>query len=220
MLSPQVEWIDIDPVQWHNMWRLLYGPQRQPAYVYGVLEQGSPVALVHSRLGQLDLSLWPRDADSLRDVAVRLRERTHVDQAIVLERQAVRDLWDEQQRSWQPGDDLAAFVGRMRTLTARLLDERAACDPPGAQLSAYPQVQYAAMLDLLQRSVGSKGTFVLGVYEGDTLWFSLAGQVAAGQIVLLTTSLGLTDPGTAPVRQIREEAYRISRHRGSKDFAI
>jgi hypothetical protein len=208
MLSPQIEWIDVDPVQWHNMWRLLYGPQRQPVYLYGVLEQGSPVALVHSSQGQLDLSLWPRDADSLRDVAVLLRERTHVDQAIVLERQAVHDLWDVQQRAWQPGDDLAAFVDRMRTLTARLLDERAACDPPGAQLSAYPPVQYAALLDLLQQSVGASGTFVLGIYEGDALWFSLAGQMAEGQIVLLTTSLGLTDPGTVPVRQTREKAYR------------
>ncbi len=208
MLSPQVEWFDIDPVQWHNISSLLYGPQRRPTYLYGVLEQGSPVALVHSRQGQLDLSLWPRDAHSLQEVAVRLRERTQVDQAIILERQAVRDLWDQQQQAWEPGDDLAGFVARMRMLAAQMLDARAACEPTGAVLSDYRQVEYSAMFDLLRRGAGAAGTFVVGVYDGDMLWFSLAGQLADGEIVLLTTSLGLADPGSAPPRKTRIEAYR------------
>ena len=75
MISPDVQWVDIDAEQWQHLWELLFGPRRRPTYVYGILEHGAPVALVHSRDGQLDLARWPAGISQEDAAAARERHR-------------------------------------------------------------------------------------------------------------------------------------------------
>jgi hypothetical protein len=85
---------------------------------------------------------------------------------------------------------------RLGTMTADLLDGQAICDPPLSALTAYPSIRFDALFELLRRALGDVGHFVLAAFAGDAIWFSLAGTVAGGTVVTLTSSLGLMPPGT------------------------
>lgn len=207
MLSPDVQWVDIDPDQWNNLWTLLHDPRHRPTRLYGLLEGGVPIALIHACQGQIDLEQWPTDAATLKDAAARLRTRLGVDQVILIERDELRQLWESQQRAYQPTDDFASYAVRMGAMTAAVARARAICDPATDTLPDSP-VRYAALFDLLRRCVGTRGSFVLAAFSGDDLWFSLAGQLADRQIVAFTTSQGLAEPGVTLPRGDWRQAYR------------
>src|SRR5260370_26874058 len=84
---------------------------------------------------------------------------------------------------------------RLGALTASLLQEDAICDPQLSELASYPPVPYDALFDLLSRALGDHEHFVLAAFPGAAIWFSMAGSVARGKLVALTTTQGLFPPG-------------------------
>jgi hypothetical protein len=195
VLSHALQWIDIDSEQWGHVWDLLYGPARQPVRLYGLLDHGAPAALVHTRLGPLARAIWPDGAPSLPKTAAVLRERAGVEQVILVERRALAALWDRQQRAYRPDLDYEQYTVQLGAMTADLLREQAVCDPPMSALTAYPPIRYEALFDLLRCALGDEGHFLLAAFAGNEIWFSLAGSVAHGKVVTLTSTLGLFPPG-------------------------
>ena len=196
MLSEYVQWVDLDNKQWARLWSLLYGPERQPVRLYGLLDAGKPVALVHSRRGQLSLRHWP-GMGRLQDVAEHFYRALDVDQVILVERSAIKDLWDRQQRAYDLDDDYDDYALRLTAMTEAMVSEQAICVPDLLTLPARPPVRFGPLIDLIRHRVEESTSFLLMAFQNNTIWFSLAGRVQDGKIVTLTTSQGLTELGTA-----------------------
>jgi hypothetical protein len=195
VLSPSVTWVDIDDEQWSNLWQRLYGAEHRPHRLIAVLEQGRPLALLDSQDGQIGLEHWPTSDLSPLEAAAHLRAELNADQVILVEAAALAELWDEQQRFVERDDDYDDYVFAIRRSTWEALSERATCDPPTADLPGYGTIQYEALRDLLANAVGADGSFLVSVFDGDTLWWTLAGEVIGGSISKLTSSQGLFPPG-------------------------
>jgi len=194
MLSEHVQWVDLDNEQWARLWNLLYGPDRQPVRLYGLLDAGKPVALVHSRRGQLSLRHWP-GIGRLEDAAEHFYRAMDVDQVILVERSAIKDLWDRQQRAYNH-DDYDDYALRLTAMTEAMVSEQAICVPDRLSLPACPAVRFGPLIDLIRHRVEESTSFLLMAFRDNAIWFSLAGRVQDGKIVTLTTSQGLAEPGT------------------------
>lgn len=192
MLSPSVLWVDIDPVQWANLWKRLYAPDRRPQRLIGLLDHGRPLALLDGRFGQLPLDVWPNDATTLQQAAVSLRRESQVDQVILVERDVLVALWGEQQRTLDcqdsSYDDCLLY---MRRSTQEMLVTQAICDPPTVEESRFPAVPYEGIRSLIREHIGDEGAFVVAIFDHDELWWSLSGCVQEGVITKLTSSQGL-----------------------------
>lgn len=197
MLSPSVTWVDIDDEQWSNLWQRLYATERRPHRLIGVLEHGRPLALLDSQAGQIDLEHWPPADRSPPEAAAHLRAAFDADQVILVEATTLAELWDEQQRYVERDDDYDDYAFAIRRSTWQALIERATCDPPTPDLPGFASINYEALRDLLADAVDADGSFLVSVFDGDTPWWTLAGEVSEGSISKLTSSQGLFPPGFA-----------------------
>jgi hypothetical protein len=207
MLSEHVQWVDLDNEQWARLWNLLYGPDRQPVRLYGLLDAGKPVALMHARRGQLSLREWPR-MGGLQDVAEHFYRAMDVDQVILVERSAIKDLWDRQQRAYDRDEDYDDYALRLSAMTEAMVSEQAICVPDRLSLPARPPVRFGPLIDLIRHGVEESTSFLLMAFQDNAIWFSLAGRVQDGKIVTLTTSQGLTEPGRPPPEGEWRVVYR------------
>lgn len=209
MLSPTVSWTDIDPDEWANLWHFIYAPTRRPRRGIGILKHGEPLALVASDVGPVPLDVWPVGDGSLDSVADHLRRQLELDQVILVEQSVLANLWGEQQRFLDHEGDYDDYVLGIRYLTEITLRDHAICSPRELRLDDFPALPYEAIRSLVREAVGSEGAFLVTVFDGDRLWWSLAGLVLDDKIVRLTSSQGLTSPGTTlppmPWREAHEE---------------
>jgi hypothetical protein len=198
LLSTSVVWEDIDAAQWSNLWRFIHSPDRFPTRAIGLLEAGVPVALVSGASGQVPLDIWPYDEPVLEAVAERLRKELKVDQVILVELSVLSSLWDEQQRFLNSEDDYDDYLFAVRYLTDLMISEQAVC-APGPTIKGFPEIPYEQFRAYIAEAVGTEGSFLITVFDGDALWWSLAGRVADGSIVRLTSSQGLFPPDSPPL---------------------
>ena len=210
MLSPSVTWVDIDDEQWSNLWQRLYGADRRPHRVIAVFEQGRPLALLDSRAGQVALAHWSSVAHlPPPQAAAQLRLELNADQVILVEARILAELWDEQQRLAERDDDYDDYAFAIHHSTWKAVLERATCDPPTADVAGYPTIQYEALRDMLAHAVDADGWFLMSVFEANTLWWTLAGEIIAGSISKLTSSQGLFPPGHPAPTEAWADAHAI-----------
>jgi hypothetical protein len=201
VLSASVVWDDIDAGQWANLWRFIHSPDRFPTRAIGLLRAGVPIALVSGRSGQVPLDAWPHDEPSLDSVAERLRKELEVDQVILIEESSLSALWDEQQRFLDPEDDSDDYLFAIRYLTDLMITEHAVC-APAADIKGFAPIPYEQIRDYIAAAVGAEGSFLITVFDRDSLWWSLAGLVSDESIVRLTSSQGLFPPDELPTSQL------------------
>ncbi len=193
MLSAVVDWRDIDVRQWANLWHLLHDPNRQPARIVALLDHDVPVAVIHDRDGPYDLSVWPTSAPSVEAAARTLLATCRVGQVIVIERDALDELWDAQTRAYSREDDYDTYLARCQDILADMLQRRAVIVPsgPGPLVDAAQTIPYGDLRALLGETPPTFGSFLFTVFNGRDLWWSVAGRLDAGKIAVLTSSHGL-----------------------------
>lgn len=196
MLSSAVIWTDIDADEWANLWHLVYAPGRRPRRAIAVLRDGEPLSLVVSGVGSVSLDGWPAGTASLDETADQLRGNLAVDQVILIEQSVLVALWDEQQRFLDHEGDYDDYVLGIRYLTELTLRDHAVCSPRELD-DGFRALPYEAIRTLVADAVGDHGTFLIAVFDGDRLWWSLAGCLSESKIVRLTSSQGLLAPGVA-----------------------
>lgn len=196
MLSSKVVWTDIDADEWANLWHFGYAPERRPRRAIAVLREGEPLALVVGGVGSVSLDVWPKGAVSLDAAADQLRTNLGVDQAILVEQSVLVALWDEQQRFLDHEDDYDDYVLGIRNLTELKLRDHAVCSPRELD-DGFREIPYEAIKSLVADAVGSEGAFLVTVFDGDRLWWSVAASLNESKIVRLTSSQGLLAPGVA-----------------------
>jgi hypothetical protein len=121
----------------------------------------------------------------------------------------VAELWDEQQRLVERDDDYDDYAFAISRSTWKALLERATCDPPCADLAGYATIHYEALRDMLAHAVNADGSFLVSVFEGDTLWWTLAGEIVSGSISKLTSSQGLFQPGFLAPTEAWADTYAV-----------
>lgn len=190
MLSSAVAWRDIDPGQWANLWTLLHNPGQTPHRLYALLDDGAPVSLVDSVRGPLPLDTWPTQARTVTEAATTLHRR-HDAQVIAIDVKVLEEVWDRQTRAYRPDDDYDTYAARCQALLTHTLSEHAVVVPPGTSINPAHGIPYGDLSLLLGPNPPRSGCFVITVFDGDTLWWSLVGRLNDHQVDLITSSNGL-----------------------------